>query len=103
MAPFVLDKKSVWVNDAGAVAVSVITIVVNPILVDNLVSVATRNEVLGVNAVLVITRVEVLVETVHRVFVLCSVEDNVRVDGVKTVTANVVVLSIIRVVVEMIV
>ena len=65
-----LDKKSVCVNDAGAVAVSVITIVVKPILVDNLVSVATRNEVLGVNAVLVITLVEVLVETVHRVFVL---------------------------------
>jgi hypothetical protein len=77
--------------------------VVKPILVDNLVWVATRKDVLGVKAVLVITLVEVWVDNVHRVFVLCSVVDNVRVEGVKTVIASVVVRSIVLVVVEIIV
>ena len=77
--------------------------VVKPILVDNLVCVATRKDVLGVKAVLVITLVEVRVDNVQRVFVFCRVVDKVRVEGVNTVIANVVVRSIIRVVVEIIV
>ena len=47
-AAFVLDWKSVCVNDGSAVAVSVITSVVNPILVLRLVTVPTLNDVLGV-------------------------------------------------------
>jgi hypothetical protein len=52
-----------------------------------------------VNAVLVITRVDVLVVTVHRVFVRWSVVESVRVDGVKVVITDVVVLTIVLVVV----
>lgn len=101
--PFVLDWKSVCVKDGRAVAVRVITTVVNAIRVLKLVLVATLKVVLGVNAVFVNCRVDVFVETVVTVFEITLVVLSVLVEGVKIVIACVVVLTIVLVVVETVV